>query len=239
MEVLVYNLCGVKFTNYLADIIVVIFLIAFAVVCAKRGFVECFFGFVSTVAAILAAVLLAKTVLSITGGLFGFQKYLTKLFSSGFAKLDGFDADVSAQGVEAALADKNLPAILARLTLKWFGKSDVAAGTTLATMVGATTARLAALLFTGILIFVLCKLLFALAKKFLNALADRIFLLEAVNSVLGAAVGLLQGLLFVCLALSLLTLIPSQTVGNYLQNSILLKAVYNYNPLVTVLGWFL
>ena len=239
MGISVNALCGVQLSNYLGDIIVVVFLIAFSVVCAKRGFIECFFGFVSTVAALLAAVLFAKTVLSITGGLFGLQKYLTKLFSSGFAKLDGFNADISAEGVESALADKNLPAILARLTLKWFGKADVAAGTTLATLVGATTARLAALLFTGVLVFIVCKLLLALAKKFLNSLAEKIFLLEAANSVLGGAVGLLQGLLFVCLAISLLTIIPSQTVGNYLQNSLILKGIYNYNPLVSILGWFL
>lgn len=233
------GLCAAHWATYLADGIVVVFLLAFSVVCAKRGFVECFFGFVSTIAAILVAVLFAKAVLSITDGLFGLQTFAQRKFTGAFAKLDGFAVDVSADGVSAALAEKNLPAILGRLALKWFGKGELAAGTTLASLLGATLARLAMLLLTGILLFLLVKLALSLARRFLNALAEKIFILDAINALLGAVVGLIEGVILVCLVMSLLTLIPSQTVGNYLTNSVLLKGLYDYNPLVWILSLFL
>ena len=43
----VYGLCAAKLTNYLVDIIVVVVLVGFALVCARKGFIECFFNFIS------------------------------------------------------------------------------------------------------------------------------------------------------------------------------------------------
>lgn len=233
------GLCAVAWQNYVADIIVLIFILCFTIVCAKRGFIECFFGFISTAVAFFAAVMLAKTVLELTGGLFGLRGLLDKNLTQWFGKFDGFTADISESGAEAALQDKNLPAIIARLVLKNTGSAELPAGTTLAMLLGSNSARLICLLVCGIVLFVLCKLVLSLLRKTLNAIADKISLLDAVNSLLGAIVGLAQGLLIVCLIIAILTLFPSQAITNYFANTLFVGALYNYNPLVTVLSWFI
>ena len=233
------ELCAVVWQNYAADIVVLLFILCFTVVCAKRGFIDCFFGFISTALAFLVAVMLAKKTLALTEGLFGLRGVLNENLTVWFGKFNGFGADISDSGVEAALQDKNLPVIITRLLLKNTSNTQLPEGTTLAMLLGSNAARLICLLLCGVALFVLCKLVLSLIKKTLNAIADNISLLSAVNSLLGAIAGLVQGLLIVSLVISILTMFSSQTVTNYFANTLFVGALYNYNPLVVILGWFI
>lgn len=236
-----YALCAniPQWLLYGVDAIVLLAALIFMFVCARRGFVNCFFAFFSLLAGVIAAAILAKPVVGWTNGLFGLQDFLTTKFTASFSKLEGFGADISATGVEAALADKNLPAVLTNFVISKFTGQTLEAGTTLGTLLGETTASFATTIISFLAILILCRLLCLLLRKILGAIVNHLSLVKVVDSLLGALFGVMEVLLFVCVALSILMIIPSQGISDFLGGTIVLKALYEYNPLVTVIGWFL
>lgn len=236
---LIDRLCALQWTAYLLDLVVVLFVVGFTFVCAKKGFIECFFGFISTIVAVVIAFSFAKLFVNITDGLFGlqgaFEKGLTKVFS----KISGFDTDVSSVGVADAIKEKDLPVILVSLIMKVFGSGELEAGTTLGHMLGVSVAKYAVTLLCGILLFIGVKLVIFLLKKTLSKIVENIKPLGSLDALLGAVVGLVESTLIVCAMLSLLTIVPSQSVSNYLNNSLFVGKLYNYNPLVHILALLL
>jgi uncharacterized membrane protein required for colicin V production len=57
--------------HYLLDALVVVILLIYTVSCAKKGFVECLFGLLSTIVSFALAYMFSNTVLEMTDGLFG------------------------------------------------------------------------------------------------------------------------------------------------------------------------
>ncbi|MBR2375870.1 MAG: CvpA family protein [Clostridia bacterium] len=233
------NLCAMQWSGYILDVIVVVCLLGFMIVSSRKGFIECLFGFASTILAIFIAVAFAKTFLKLTDGLFGLQDFFDRKFTHSFSKLSGFDTDISEQGLEAALQGKDISALLGKLALKTFGKGELAVGTTLGMVIGATLAKLTATLISAILLFIVVKLLLLLTKTLLRAIISRLKLLDAVDSLLGAAVGAIECLLLISFVFSVLTVFPSQTVGSYLENGLLVGWLYEHNLIVWLLGFLL
>lgn len=223
-------------SHYVLDIVALFFIAGLTVLCARRGFVECVFDFASTLVSFFIAVFLAKLVLSLTGGLFGLQGWLEGSFTKSFLKLDGFDAALYQEGAQDALQNKNVAGVIANLAVKWFAKGKVAEGTTVAALLGEVTARLLALLLTSAILFGLAKLILLLTKKILTGIIDKISLLDAANTALGAAIGFAQALLIVGVVLSVLALIPSQAITGYLGNCPFLGWLYGHNPVIVLLG---
>ncbi|MBQ8394902.1 MAG: CvpA family protein [Clostridia bacterium] len=235
----VKELCARTALNYAVDVFVLLFLVAFVFICAKRGFVECLFSLLSTAIALFVAVTFAKLLLSVTGGLFGLQGALENGLTGSFAKLEGFNAEVSAQGIEDSLATQNLPAILANLAVKWFGKTQPPEGTTLAMVFGGVCARLLSLLLVGAIIFVLCKVLLYFIKRALNDFVESIVILDSINTALGAGVGLIYGFLIISTLLSFVSLFPIAWVQEQIAGSIFLGWMYDHNLFIWSLGLLL
>ena len=57
--------------KYFLDVIVLVVIAIYAISCTKKGFVNCLFGFVSTIASFALAFLFSNTLLEGTNGLFG------------------------------------------------------------------------------------------------------------------------------------------------------------------------
>ena len=226
---------AIKWSNYIVDGIVLLVIVGFAIYCGRRGFVDCFFSFASTSVSIIAAIALAKVVMEVSGGLFGLEGWLSGVFENSFAKLEGFTAEVGAEGTKDALLAQNMPAVIIQLVLD-LANSDYAAGTTIAMVLGDVTSSLTCLLVTGLILFTLCKLLLLLTRRLLDKLMDRVEMLETLNIVLGVLIGVGGCLLVVCTILSILAIIPFEPIDNYLNNSLFLKLLYNHNPLVWMLG---
>lgn len=233
------SLCAAKWNSYLLDGVVVLFVLGFTFISARKGFIECFFGFVSSIAAVLIAFLFAKMFVNATNGLFGLQGLLEDKLSVAFSKISGFNEDVSGLGTQEALSGGKLPAVLTKLVLSVFGKGEFPVGSTLGGILGVSVAKLAITLFCGSLLFIAVKCLFFLVKKTLTAIVSKITMLGSLDTTLGAAVGLIESLLIVCFILSVLTVIPSQMVTEYLENSLFVGALFDYNPLVHILAFLL
>lgn len=233
------GLNAVQWTSYIADVVVAVIVLIFAIISAKKGFIGCLLGFASTIIAVILAVTLTKPLLEATNGAFGLQAKLQEVFKDSFSKLAGFNADISGQGVEAALGSKDFPAIFSKLVIKLAGKGDVTPGTTLAMVVSVATARLATTLIVGIAFFITIKLVVKLLRKILSAVVNAIPLVGGLNRLLGLLVGVVESLLIVCFVLSILSLFPSQGILNYFEKTLFIGWLYDHNLLVMVLSWFI
>ncbi len=236
----IFNLCGADWTAYVLDIIAALFFVIATLVCGSKGFFNCILGMVSSLVAFVLAITLANVFLDITGGLFGLQDVLAETFHGVFVEIEGFDADISKGGLEAALEEHNVSAIIAQLVLKSNDSLDtIAAGTTLAQVVSEATAALAGALISGIVIFILIKLIVKLLKKILNGVTNSIRPLRGLNVVLGSVFGFVYALVIVSLILAIATVLPFNALHEYLSDSLLLGLIFENNPLVYVLSWFL
>ena len=234
------NLCAINWLYYIADAVVAIYALIMIIICAKKGFITCFFGIVSTLVALIIALAFAKNVLKGTDGLFGLQDWFCKTFTDSFAKMEGFDADISAQGVETALKEHNVSAILASLILKVAGKQEtIEVGTTLAMLLGEATSSLAATIVSALALIILIKVGVRIIRGILNAIVNKLVIIKGLNIFLGGAVGALQALILVCAILAILTVFPVVAVSQYLEKSLFLCYLYEANPLVNILAMFL
>lgn len=227
------------FSNYLVDIIVLLVLAGFVFVCARRGFIDCFFEFITTIIAFLAALLFTKAVVLATGGLFGLQDVMANSLEGAFVKINGFDTEISAVGMEAALEAKNVPGFLVRLIVNTFGNDTLPLGTTIATVAGGAVARLATMLIVFAILYAIVWSVLFFVRKILNALAKKITLVSRVNTILGGVAGFIEGILIIYAVLSVLSLIPSEGIMTYLNNSIIIGFLYNHNLINIMLGWFI
>ena len=228
-----------SWVNYAADALVVIFIFLFAVSSAKKGFVECFFGFISTILAAVFAFTFMKGVLSWTDGLFGLQDIIENAVTGGLGKVAGFDVDVSAAGIEAALEDKNLPSFLINAIVSSVGNQEVPMGTTLAMIVGGTIAEFTATLLAWLAVFLIAKLVLKLVRRALNSIVEALTIVGSLNHLLGFAVGGIKGLLIVCGVIAAIALIPTEGVNVFFNECTIVSWLYNNNPLHVIFSWII
>ncbi|MBQ1942599.1 MAG: hypothetical protein II368_03005, partial [Clostridia bacterium] len=65
------TLLSAKASNWIIDVVVILFALIMFISCAKRGFIDCFFGAISTTLALVVAFSFAKIFVSMTDGVFG------------------------------------------------------------------------------------------------------------------------------------------------------------------------
>lgn len=237
---LLQNLCAVKWSNYILDIVALLIIIGYTIICARRGFIECLFSFITLILSIVLAVSFAKPALSMTNGLFGLQDKWTESFVQSFSKVEAFAMDVSTDGLKQILAEQNAPEVLIDLVMKWVGSVDtLPAGTTIAMVLGEVTAKLLSLLVCGLVIFIVSFIVLFCLKKILSAIIKGLVLLGVVNSILGAVIGIIQALLIICGILAVVTLIPSAAIEEYLSNTLFLGFLYENNLLIKCFGLLL
>ena len=227
-----------SFAIYAVDAIVAVVILVLAIVSARRGFVECFFGFISTIVAIVFAFLLMKTFVRITGGLFGLQSVIENGLVKALTKIKGFDIDISSQGIAETLSGK-LPKFLINIVLENISNGDVPTGTTVAMSVASTVSGFAINLIAWFLLFLIIKLLIKLIERFLTSIINKLPIVGSLNTILGFTVGILQGLLIISGVIAVIALFPSESTATFFNETILVGLLYNHNPLHAVFGLIL
>ncbi len=223
-------------TAYVVDIVVVAVAFIFMMVCSRKGFVNCVFGLLASVVAIVAAICFASVVVEATGGLFGLQEQFVASFTSSFSSIEGFNVVVEADANLAELfAAQDMSAILANLIATNF--VEVPEGYTLGMLAGETVGGYAALLISGVVLYVIFRLCLSIVKKLFNFITSGTGLLGALNTVLGACVGLLEALIIASVAVAVCAMFPS--LMEYMNSSVILTWIYNNNPLMWLLSLFL
>ena len=230
-------LCAFDIMPYLVDIIVAAFIVVFTLLCAKKGFINCLFGFVSSILALVLAFSFATLTADITGGLFGLQDTMETSLIATFSELNGFNVvlDQNADLTEL-LQTQDMSNIVANLIAQNWIDTPIPEGYTLGMMAGETVAEFATALISGVALFIVLRIVFAILKKFFNFIA-RDGLLGGLNKLLGAAIGLIESILIVSVLVAVLAMFPNMM--SFLNGSIILTALYNANPLLWIISLFL
>ena len=230
---------NVTWVNQAVDVVVIVLLVMFAASSAKKGFVECFFGLISTIGAVIAAFTFMESVVSWTEGLFGLQGAIENLAIGELNKIAGFGVDVSAAGIQASLADKNLPAFLIEAVVSSVGNQEVPMGTTLSMIVGGTIAQFMATLVAWFVIFLLVKLALKLVQGVLSSVVSALPIVGTLNHLLGFVVGAFKGLLIICGVIAVISLIPIEGLNIFLNECTIVRWLYNSNPIHVIFSWII
>ncbi len=217
------------------DVGLVVMAFIFMIVCAKKGFVNCVFGLLTSVAAIVAAVYFASLAVELTGGLFGVERMLIDALTSSFSNIEGFNVVLAGDAnISELLASQDMSQIIANLIADNF--KEVPEGYTLGMLAGETVGKYATLLLSGVALYLLFRLLLTALGKFCNFVLSG-GLLGMLNRLLGAAVGLIEALIIASVAVAVLATFPSMM--EILNGSVILAELYHNNPLMWLLSYFL
>ena len=232
------NICG-AWQHYTLDALVVLACLLFAIKDCKKGFVNCLFGVISSLLAIGLAMLLMNVVLDWTNGLFGLEGALERGCTNAFAKIKGFDIDVSNQGIETALTDKNIPKFLIKMVVEEFGDATIAAGTTIAMLVGQSLGGLITGLICWTVLFLIVKGLLFIVRRVITGVLEQIPIVGKLNHGLGFVVGAVKAVLIFSAIIAIFSIIPSEGMSNFFNECIFVRWMYNRNPLNVILSWIL
>ena len=227
-------------TAYIADIVFLTLLVALLIMDARQGFVNVFFSFVSSLVAVVLAILFAANLQEATGGLFGLEGAAGGWIGGALSKISPFNIDISSQGIEAQIATLALPefikaAILEEITAV---TPEVAAGTLLGQYVGDVLSQYLTLFLCGLALFFGVKLVMLILRKLLTNIAESFFLFRKINRLGGMLVGLFKGLVISCVILAVAALIPNEALHVFFNQTMILKAFYNANPIHLLLASF-
>ena len=216
------------------DVAVVVIMLIFAIVSAKKGFIESIFGLLTTVVAIVAAVFLANIVVDATGGLFGLKDSIHSGMLGFLEGIEGFNTDISKDGLAASLQGK-LPEFVITAIVAEYGV-DVPAGTTIAMQLATPATDFILFIIAGIILFIIAKLALAIVKNILVGIVGAIGILNAVDKLLGFVLGVLQGVLCIGALFMIVSFIPAEGITSFIDSSMFAHIIYHNNPLQIVLG---
>jgi uncharacterized membrane protein required for colicin V production len=227
---------AVSWIQYALDGVVLLLILIFAAKAAKNGFVKCFFKFISTIIAIIVAFLFMNAVIEWTNGLFGLQDIIKEGCINGLSNIVGFDADVSATGIEEALKGK-IPDFLIPMIVDSVANKDIPAGTTVAMIAGDALGGVASGFIAWLAVFIVAKIILSLLEKIFSSLVDAIPLVGALNALLGFAVGAVEGLIVVSGIIAVLAFLPFEGLIAFFDECIIVGWLYHNNFINIILGW--
>lgn len=90
---------------------------------------------------------------------------------------------------------------------------------------------------SGILVFVLCKIILDLIGKLLTKLADSVKAVGALNTLLGAVIGFVKGAILICAVLAVISLLPDSMsfatkAQEAVDNTFFVHVIRDHNPLL-------
>ncbi len=220
-------------TAYIADITVVLAFLILALTGARKGAIRSIIGLVSTLTALVLAFVFADRLAELFDG--SLTKWLGGKLEKTFLKINGFDLDVSAAGLEESLSSVSLPAFIKEFIVDKFGNETLAYGTTLAFLAGAAAAGLIVKIFSWFIVFIGVKIALALLSRLLTKITEKITFLNAVNVFLGAFFGIFKAFILICGVLAVLSLIPADGITAFFNESFFVKYLYHENPLMKLL----
>ena len=226
--------------EYIADIVFVVALLIFGIVDGRKGFVACFFSFVTLIVSVLAMLFLSGPILKATGGLFGLEGVIQVGLGDWISTIKPFNLDISMDGWQAQMEAMALPQFLADAVLAEIDKvvGDIPAGTMLGQYVGQAIGTFIATIICAIAVFFVVKLIMLLLRGLLTKIVNSCGFIQKINLLGGILAGAFKGFAIICLLLSLVSLIPAPEISDFFDKTLFVGGLYHNNPLMAVFSWF-
>ena len=228
------NFWEVVSMGIILDVAVLVIVLIFAIVSAKKGFVKSVFGFIMTIASLAVALLFANMVVDATGGLFGLEETIHSGVLEFLSGIEGFDADISAEGLRATLEGK-LPEFAIDAIVEEYG-IDAPAGTTIAMQLSTPATDFVTFVIAAIVLFIVAKIVLTIVKVLLTTLIENLALVNALDKLLGFVLGAVEGALIVCIIFMLLSFAPIEGITTFIDSAMYVDMFYHNNPLQILLG---
>lgn len=222
----------------IADAAVLCVIAIYAIKSWKKGFVNCIVAFVSGIAALFLAIILAAPMLKATNGWFGLQETITNAIVNMFSKMAGFTIDVSSASLELLMEGKMLPAFIKNAVIS-VGVEGVPQGTTLAMLVGGKIGEFATTLVSFALMYLILKIGMKIIQRVLGGVIPALPVIGKVDGWLGLLLGLVEGFLLVSVVVAVFAILPFGSTAQFFEQSLLLKWLYNKNIVHVIFSWFL
>ncbi|MBP5193700.1 MAG: CvpA family protein [Clostridia bacterium] len=240
-----FSAINASFANYVGDLVVVLILIIAAFLGAKKGFVGLVVGLLGGIVVMAAATLLCAPVANVIGDGFGLRENVENFVSGKFDfSGDIFSKpikDVTAEEIATAIETLKVPAFLAKalsnLIASKIAESGVGADVSVQSVIvgGISNAALTAIAWIGL--FIIFSIIMMIIKKFVKGF-NQIPIIGPINRLLGLVGYVLIWAAIICVVMYFTVLLsaslPAQAM-EYIDNSVILKWVYNYNPVARVL----
>ena len=187
------------------DIAIIIAIVIFSIIGLKKGLFKTVLSLLSWSVCIVIAIFTAKYVASWINGLYDFSSLIGKSISKSLIKTDQFFAqpiNTFEAGGKTALFEAsqnvNMNSFMKQLIKAVFSNSkvDMASSNTIGFMVGSSLGHICMIVISGILVFIVLKILTALLSKLFDNLA-KTKVIGGLNKILGCVLGLLKGALIV------------------------------------------
>lgn len=224
----------------IADIVVVVIILVFGAVACAKGFMRCLIGFVGTVMSVVLALLLCKAVSSFFQEQFRWLSSLSGFFCDRLSTIDSLNVAISEAN---ELSSLSVPAFIVSIVAEAFSGTPIPAGTTAAQLIAPVLAQMLLNVISFLLVFFLVKIICYILNKTLGEAFKRIPGIRSVNAILGFAVGAFEAILFICAALFVIALFPTDGVREFISSTSILNFFYNNNiagmlfKLIVSSGW--
>lgn len=211
------------------DIAVVLFLLIFAIVGFKKGFLKGLVGLVGTVVAFIIAILCAAPLAEFVENNFGMTTGIANSIESALNGVEGFNVPLTDEGLSTALSNLGLPGFLSDMIISVVSQLSIEGDPTIAQVVAPVIAGFLATAICGVILFIVSAILLNLFAGLLSKVFDKIPVIGAINHILGLALGLVKGLIFVYIILGVLSLIPVQGLQDVLAQTTVINWLYEMN----------
>lgn len=222
------------------DVVVIGVLVVLGLIGLKKGLLKSILSLFSWVVCLLVAFWAAKYVAVWLNGLYNFSGLIGNGIAKSLNNSNAFFAQslnaYEAGGKEALIAaiPSDVNGLLTQLIKVVFSNSqvDMTSTDTIGYFVGSSLGHIAMVIISGLLVFIVLKIVVALLSKLFTSI-EQTKILGGLNKVLGLVLGLLKGAIFIIIAnvlLVALTLIPTanKIITPLIQdNTHVEKVVYN------------
>lgn len=229
-----------EYSQYFVDAGIVIILLIFAFAGMKKGFINSLFGFIGTIVALVVGFVFCTQIASWLESSFGFTTMLSGVFKGWLEGTfpDMFAIDISSVGLATALESVTfIPSFIVTLLVQVYEGVSLPAGTTLGAAVAPVMANFSMQIISFIALFIACKIVISILKKFFNNLFESIKILGSINGLLGFVLGAVKGLIFVYILLLISNMLPLGDYQQYLDASFIVKFLNDLNPMGYIISW--
>ena len=220
------------------DILIIGALVVFGIIGFNKGFLKSFISLFSWVVCIIIAIFTAKYVASWINGIYDFSGLIGSKIADGLIETNEFFARAISEFENTQHILDSLPSDLNGLSRQLikvvFSNTSVDMSSTdsIATVVGSSLGHICMVIISGILVFIILKIVIALLSRLFDNIA-RTKILGGLNKVFGLIFGLLKAgcvvVLLNCILVAL-SLIPAvnNTITPLIQdNTHIEKVIYN------------